>query len=239
MSGIELNLAARPFANAKPIWRLAVLLWVVGVGLVALDVWLYTGYFSGANQTRNEETAQQAAFEEENEKLRELEAALEGVDLGAQNQRASFINDRIEERTFRWGQLLDRLGEAMTAESRVTSLSPRFGDREGKTASRRGAGLGPGEVLLEIRGAAANGVEVLALLDRLFRHPNFRSPDLSQEAVRDTYLEYALTVIYLPHAEPAQEDEEAPVEAQEAGLEESGDDEGGAEEESAEGGRDS
>ena len=110
----------------------------------------------------------------------------------------------------------------MTDKTRLTSLSPRFGDRNrrGRLSGRRG--LRPGEVLLEIRGVAAYSSEMLAFIDRLFANPNFRDPDLTHEAIRDGHLEFALSTIYIPEAgapadaeDPASEQEDSRAEDEE------------------------
>ena len=175
------------------------LLWILGLALVTLDIGLYSRYFSGANQTRGQETNLQDEFEAERQRVRELELELRGHDLRELNLRASFINEKIAERTFAWSRLFDRIAAALPDRVRLTSLSPKFEGRRGRRAGRGGA-LASGEVQLEIRGAGQTSGEVLSFVDQLFERPHFRAPDLTYEAIREGFVEFALSVIYWPES---------------------------------------
>jgi Tfp pilus assembly protein PilN len=188
----ELNLAARPFLNPRPVLRVSVLLWVLGVAVAAFNVRLYMKHYSGSSADRGREQELEATLESERARVRDLRTEFEGYDVDWQNEQAKFLNAKIAERSFPWSELFDRLGETLPADVRLNTLSPSFGEGRGGKV-----GLREGEALLVIRGQAKSSEVVLEFIDALFAHPKFRAPDLGSEALKDTgLLDFGLSVIY-------------------------------------------
>lgn len=203
----ELNLAARPYVNTRPVVRLAVVLWLVGTLLLAGNVWLYWDFLAGRGDTyaRLAETAE--AIEVEERRVAALERDLEGYDLAGQNEQVAFLNERIDERRFSWSTLFDELTDILPREVRLQSLAPNTGtDR--RRSSRDDVELAPGEVLLSIQGAARSDEAVLELVDNLFTDPAFARPVLNREQTDDDgLLRFDLDVVYRPLAAVAAESE--------------------------------
>lgn len=214
MRPARLDLAADPFVNARPVRRATTLLWLLGVALLAANVWLYWGYFSG--QGAKSERLGQLEPRLELERLRQ---ELDGLDLAEQNVHVAFLNTKIAQRAFSWSSLFDRLAEVLPAEVHLRRLNPRFSDP--KQASRRGSALAPREELvqLELAGVAKSDQALLAFIDAIFAHPAFREPNLVSEARREGgNVEFSLGAVYLPAASAAAEGGEAggtPLEAAE------------------------
>ncbi len=188
----ELNLAGKPFLNPRPVLRVTLLLWLVGLGVAAFNVRLYFSHYSGSSSDRERETELQSTLEAERGAVQALEDELRGYDVGWQNQQSTYLNAKIAERSFSWSKLFDRLGEAMPAQVRLNSLIPTFNDGKGSKAE-----IFEGEAQLGIRGQARSSEVLLEFVDSLFAHPSFRAPNLSSEKLMETgLLDFGLTVIY-------------------------------------------
>ena len=194
------NLAREPFLNQRPLLRATAALAFVALALTAWNVTSYLRAGSGAAHLEAE--IQKAARETEaaRAKLTTIERDLGAHDLAAENRKAVFLNERIEERTFSWNRLFTRLAEAEPRGVRVRSLSPSFGKNAPVlTASGRRA-----PVALAIQGEAQDGEALLEFIDHLYEHPAFDTPKLSKEAHQagGGLTSFSLTVTYLPDAEP-------------------------------------
>jgi len=99
---VTLNLARRPFANLRPLRRLAIGLWALGGVAAAAALWLFAAYLSGSAEKRAELGRLQEVGAAESQKIAGLEGELGRFDLAAQNREVAYINDRISERTFGW-----------------------------------------------------------------------------------------------------------------------------------------
>lgn len=188
-----LNLAKQPFLNPRPVLRLTVLLWVVGLGVAAFNAQLYFSHFSGSGESREREETVKTSHGSEQAAVQQLRDELAGFDAEWQNEQAVFLNQKIAERSFSWSDLFDRLGEVMPSDVRVSSLSPEF------SSSERGGRSGPqeNEVVLGLRGESKSPEVLLEFVDALFEHESFRAPDLSSESLQDDgLLDYNLSVIY-------------------------------------------
>jgi Tfp pilus assembly protein PilN len=188
------DLARRPFVNTRPLRRIAVTLTVAAVGLTAWNALSYARAGAGAAARRAEIERLMAETSEARARLATIEADLSGRDLVAENRRAEFLNARIAERTFGWNALLDRLAEALPRDVRLRSLAPR---------PLPGAGGGAaGAVELALAAEARDAEAMLELVDRLFAHPAFDSPDLHRESrERGGEVAFRLTVTYRPETE--------------------------------------
>lgn len=207
----ELNLARKPFLNPRPVLRVTILLWVVGVAVAAFNVRLYLSHYSGSGEIRSRQQELQASLERERREVQTLEAELARYDVERQNEQTAFLNAKIAERSFSWSTLFDRLGEVMPADVRLTTLSPTFESERGRSRTE----TRENEALLGIRGTAKSSEDVLGFIDALFGHPSFRAPNLSKESLRDDQLiDFSLSVIY--------EAREAQADAAAAGVEETG-----------------
>jgi len=193
------NLAREPFANTRPLLRLAVVLWVLALALGAWNVHAYYASGAGASAQRAELERLRAENAESRRRIETLETDLRRVDLERVNLQTEYLNQRIAERAFSWNLLFDDLVAVMPRQVRVQRLAPEgFRDdraaRTGRTpvsAERR--------VSLRISGEAEDDESLLDFIDGLFAHPAFDSPNLSSESrTRAGALDFELTVGYLP-----------------------------------------
>lgn len=200
------NLARRPFVNDRPIKRTATLLAAAGLLLLLANLWLYVGYARTRTANASQLRAIEARIVTENERLAAAERALAAADLGLQNELVSYLNRRIDERSFGWSVLFDRLAALLPGDVRLNTLAPRFAAEESRRARRAGGDDPPPEAVVElsVQGTARDGEALLELVDALFADPAFRDPNLSQEAqTARGELAFNLTVSYLPEAADA------------------------------------
>ena len=203
MSG-SLNLSRRPFLNGRPVARAALLLWLLGAGLLLLNVWLFLGYFSGSADKRAEIAQGDEDIKREREAKQRLEGRLASMNLDELNEEIDFLNRKIAERTFSWSLLLDHLGEKMPDDVRLQSLTPvtasQAGRRRTRGASSRRNRVDDGRVLLTIAGEARSDEAYLSFVQRLFDAP-FTEPNptgTSRDPEQGDLLRFNLTVDYLP-----------------------------------------
>ena len=202
----SLNLARRPFANARPLRRLGALLWVAGALLLALNAFSIWSYLSGSAEKR-------AAIARAEERRRRGEprdraswrASSASMDLERQNEQAAFLNRRIAERTFAWSRLFDDLAEVLPRDVRVNDLSPL--GVEGRAAARgrarraaaRRAPAGRLPAAHRRRGARAARC-CSSSWTTCSRTRAFANPDLASEAREGEDLRFELSVTYRPRA---------------------------------------
>jgi Tfp pilus assembly protein PilN len=193
------NLARRPFVNLRPLHRTAAALGLLALALTAWNLFTFERAGSGAAARATEIARLEAGITEARARLATIETDLAARDLDAENRRAEFLNARIEERSFSWNLLFDRLAEALPVEVRLRSLSPRVlgtrpGERDRRTASVRTP------VELRIQGEAGDDEALLEFVDRLFAHPSFDRPNLERESTQGGSVSFSLTVTFFPGA---------------------------------------
>jgi Tfp pilus assembly protein PilN len=197
------NLARRPFANLRPIQRLGIALWVVGGALAVVAGILYWRSLFGIETKQEELAAIERRIADERLRLETAEANLRRANLRRQNLEATYLNERIAERTFPWSVLFEDLAEVLPREVRLFSLSPQSAGRAAARAAERDRSGGAREgrqVYLQMTGAAENDEALLTLLDNLFASPYFDAPSLPRETLDGSTVQFALSVVYLPDA---------------------------------------
>lgn len=198
MSHAPLNLARRPFVNARPVVRAAAALWALGGLLCVLNLVLYWGHIRGTRELRAQLAAAEAAIDRAQNAMAAAAADLEARDLQRQNAEVTFLNRCIAERTFGWSTLFERLGEVLPREVRIYSLAPVniLGERRrGRTESAAADAFA-----LHVAGAAAGDEQLLELIDAFFAHPAFSEPKLARETREGAELQFDLAVTYRPPA---------------------------------------
>ncbi len=203
MKSTDLNLSRHPFVNARPVGRLAILLCLLGGGLLVTNFSQYWRYFSGSEERQQELRDIEEQIAQKTMENARLETSIASFELFQQNARVDFLNRKIAERTFSWSHLFDRLAEVLPADVRLNSLSPRA---EGGTSDRprrqaRNETQLPGDqVLLTMVGEAKSIEAELEFVDRFFAHPSFAEPRLQNDAQTQGGLSrFNLTVEYFPH----------------------------------------
>jgi hypothetical protein len=190
------NLARRPFLNRRPIGRLAIALWAIGLGLALWNVRLYLQFLPGRHRSPEEQRQLVRQIEEERATLGRLRAQVGGFDGAQMEEVAAFVNRCIAARTFSWSALFDRLSEVLPDDVRLVTLSPKVpGERAGRT--RSAAEAESAGVLLDVTGVARSDEALLDFIDNLFSHEQFRAPNLqSERRLERGDREFSLSVVY-------------------------------------------
>jgi hypothetical protein len=201
-----LNLARRPFTNARPVTRAAVALWILGLLLLLGNVSLFWSYLSGSEAKRDDLARMEQQVGQEGQTVAQLEARLATMDLAQQNRKVRYLNRRSAERTFSWSLLFDRLSEAMPNDIRITRLTPQgVADKSDRADLEVTAPQRPGDerVTLSMSAEAKSDEVMSRFVNNLFAHPAFEEPDIPHESREENdILKFDVQVLYLPSGTP-------------------------------------
>jgi Tfp pilus assembly protein PilN len=205
----SLNLASRPFVNTRPVSRVSILLWVLGLLLLLGNVSLFWSYLSGSDEKRAELERLEQEIQRQEQTVTQLEQRLASLDLEQQNRQVRYLNRKIAERTFSWSLLFDRLAEVLPNDVRLTRLAPKpLGRQDDKQPEQEPEPDQPTDdrVLLVINGRSKSDEALLDFVDRLFAHSSFEEPDLPREAREegDDQVEFDVRVTYIPGGRPGE-----------------------------------
>jgi Tfp pilus assembly protein PilN len=201
-----LNLARRPFLNGRPVVRISLLLWLLGLILLLTSVYFFWDYLTRSADKRQQIARGKQEIERQEEAARQLQSRLHTIDLERLNQKVDFLNQRIAERTFSWSLLLDRLAEVLPNDVRLNRLAPLSGERAQRDLQRARGGRAASpsdEVFLTITGESRSDVALFRFVDNLFAHPSFRDPNPTRkERSEDNLEKFDLNVHYIPGSRP-------------------------------------
>jgi Tfp pilus assembly protein PilN len=201
-----LNLARRPFLNSRPVVRFSLLLWVLGLLLLLANLSLFRSYLSSSVDKRAQLAQGEEEIQRQQQQVQQLQSRLDGLDLERQNEQIDFLNEKIEQRTFSWSLLLDRLVEVLPNDIRLARLTPlteRQEEREAQSARQIRRRSAAGQVPLTISGESRDDEALLRFVDNLFAHPAFTDPNLLREERQENNLvRFELTVQYIPGGPP-------------------------------------
>ncbi len=122
MQGI--NLSRRPFVNRRPVLRLAILLWIVGAGLLIHNFRQFTGHWQGSAKHRDDFANLANQVAEERKEFSEVQKGLNKVSVRRENQHTGFLNQLIAYRTFPWSALFDDLEDVVPLNVKLVSVRP-------------------------------------------------------------------------------------------------------------------
>ena len=199
----SLNLASRPFGNSRPVVRISLLLWLLGLALLLSNVFVFRSYLSDSADKRAKIARGEEELLRQQKDVQDLQNRLNGYDLVRLNDQIDFLNTQIDARTFSWSLLIDRLADTLPNDVRLGRLTPLTGGRSKRETQRDRRQQG--EVELQISGQTRRDEELSRFVDNLFAHPAFRDPNLLQENQVDTggpLVRFEATVTYLPGGPP-------------------------------------
>ena len=198
----SLNLARRPFINTRPVTRVSVVLWILGLLLLLGNVSLFWSYLSGSAEKRDELDRLEQDVQRQRQTVSQLEQRLASLNLDEQNRQVQFLNRMIAERTFSWSLLFDRLAEVLPHDVRLTRLAPQRRNKK-TVGGQREEEREPGDdrVRLVIEGVSRSDDAHYRFVDNLFSHRSFaKDADISRES-RDeerNLVEFNVQVTYIP-----------------------------------------
>ena len=203
----SLNLAGRPFGNSRPVVRVSLLLWLLGMALLLGNIFLFRSYLSNSADKRAQLTRGEEEVARQQRNVDQLQRRLDVYNLVQLNQQIDFLNTQIDARTFSWSLLLDRIAEVLPNDVRLNRLVPLSADKSARQAqrdrsSRRGK-VNEGEVLLTISGESRSDDAMFKFVDNLIAHPAFEDTNLLRDSRGDdegnsSLVKFDLTATYLP-----------------------------------------
>lgn len=205
-----LNLACRPFLNSRPVLRVSLLLWLLGLALLLGNVVLFQGYLTSSADKRQQIASGAQDIERQQQTAAQLQGRLDALDLESLNEQVDILNQKIEERTFSWSLLLDRLAEVLPNDVRIVRLNPRTGEsarREtGRSRSAAATRNRPQDVRipLTLSGETRSDEALSRFVDNLFAHAAFGDANPTREERQDegNIVKFDLQVQYIPGGTP-------------------------------------
>lgn len=217
-----LNLSRRPFLNSRPVVRVSLILWLLGLVLLLVNVSLFWGYLSSSEDMRADIDKGEQEVERRQDQVRQLEARLDAIDLTDLNAEILFLNGKIQDRTFSFNQLLDHLAKVMPNDVRLSRLIPVTAEQAGQGGqSSRGARrvrVQDGRVPLQIVGETRDIEALDQFVQNLFTPP-FAEPNLAryEQTEIESVFRFEVSVQYVPRSlPPGVVIEEVPVIEEEA-----------------------
>jgi len=196
-----LNLSRRPFLNTRPVVRTSLILWALGLLLLLGNVSRLLSFRESSADKRAQIDRGVEEIMRQEQVANRLQKQLEGFDLEQENRQVDFLNHKIQERTFSWSSLLDRIGERLPNDVRLNRLTPVTGEKTEKELQRSLARRGSGavdQVPLLITGEARNSEALETFTERLYQPP-FDYPNPARQEVQDNgVIKFELSVQYRP-----------------------------------------
>jgi Tfp pilus assembly protein PilN len=204
----SLNLASRPFGNSRPVVRVSLILWLLGLALLLSNVFVFRTYLSDSADKRALIAHGEEELLRQQKDVSDLQARLNGYDLVRLNDQIDFLNTQIDARTFSWSLLIDRIADTLPNDVRLNRLTPLAESKAKRETRGRGAQRDKrpeGEVDLSLSGTTRRDEALNQFVKNLFAHPAFKNPNLLQESQVDTggpLVKFEATVTYLPGGPP-------------------------------------
>jgi hypothetical protein len=212
-----LNLAGRPFLNSRPVVRVSLLLLALGIVLLIGNVSRLLSYREASADKRAQIARGDAEIQKAEAARSQLQKKLDSFNLEDQNLKIDFLNRQIENRTFSWSTLLDRIAERLPNGVRLNRLAPLTGEKaerelqRARSSSHRGRAAD--QVTLAITGEDRDDEALMTFVDAFYKLP-FSYPDLVREEPAENKAEngkpedaklkkFELTVQYHPGASGA------------------------------------
>ncbi len=136
MTVSRLNLARKPFVDARAANAVVALLLVAVVALTALSVRTVWRYLDGSRKTRDAIVRLRTEIDRTEELRRSKEAVLARVDVAELAASASDATAIARRRRFSWTRFLSRLEEALPGNVRVAAVFLHKGEDSAKAGAK-------------------------------------------------------------------------------------------------------
>lgn len=155
------SLASRPFLNTRPVWAFTVSAVVLGLILMAVNIFLYVSSNARLEeQLQREKTLRAQVKELHDEVLRDV-AALKKVPWKRLDRRAAGLNTILQAYGFSWQNLLRDVGAVLPRQVRLNRIAP--------SVTKEGLSLG-------FKGTAQSRDAILEFLQNMIDDPHFERP---------------------------------------------------------------
>lgn len=208
------NLARRPFVNQRPVVRVSILLWGLGIALFALNVFVYWSFTRGQDVKREQLRQIRSAIEREQKTIHELQNHISRIDLESENDQVAFLNQKIHERTFGWSLLFDTLAEILPDDVRLGRLTLSESSASDSRRRRRARAADEEAMDFAIQGEARSFEALLTFMKSLYTSVAFDDVNLSRDSRDGNLTRFQLGVTYYPSRAAAAQAVDPPAEGE-------------------------
>ena len=165
---LDLNLATRPYEDARKFWSR----WGLGVGLLGLVTLILVGLairgWINAGRDRQAIAHLQAQIAEKDSERAKAQAFLEMAANRSTRDQSQFLNGLIQRKEFSWTRVFEDLERVMPARLHVVSLRPELNEQN--------------QLELEMKVVGDTRAEAVDLVHRMEGSKHFQGSQLVQEA---------------------------------------------------------
>jgi type IV pilus assembly protein PilN len=189
---LDINLATRPYEDAREFWAR----WGLGVGLLGLLTVLLLGLtvinWRKAGKDRQDIAYLQGEIAERDNERAKAQAYLDLTANRSTRDQSQFVNGLIQRKSFSWTRVFEDLEQVMPSNLHVVSLRPELNDQN--------------QMELEMRVAGDTRSAAIELVHRMEGSKHFQATQLESESTvgdngRNLVLA-AVVTIYVPDVVP-------------------------------------
>jgi type IV pilus assembly protein PilN len=183
---LDINLATRPYEDAREFWAR----WGIGVGLLGLLTAVLLGFaVLGWVKAGRDRQAIRHLEEQIADRDRERAAAEQLLALDANRStrdQSQFLNELIQRKSFSWTRVFEDLEKVMPSSLHVVSLKPELNEQN--------------QLELEMKVAADNRAGAVDLVHRMEGSKHFQGAQLVQEGSSENGAGVSATIVavYVP-----------------------------------------
>jgi len=183
---LDLNLATRPYEDAREFW----LRWGISVGVLGLLTLLLLGLsirgWVSAGRDRHAIARLEAQIAEKDSERAKAQAFLEMAANHSTRDQSQFLNGLIQRKGFSWTRVFEDLERVMPNRLHVVSLRPELNDQN--------------QLQLDMKVVGDTRTEAIDLVHRMESSKHFQGAQLVTESTGDNGASVMATVsaIYVP-----------------------------------------
>src|ERR1035438_6174461 len=188
---LDINLATRPYEDAREFWAR----WGLGVGLLAVLTLLLLGWamrgWQNAGRDRQNIEQLQAQIAERDHERSQAQAFLDMTANRSTRDQSQFLNGLIQRKSFSWTRVFEDLEQVMPSNLHVVSLRPELNEQN--------------QMQLEMKVAGDNRSAAVELVHRMEGSKHFQSAQLLQEnqsGDTGSMIAALIVAVYVPDIAP-------------------------------------
>ena len=182
---LDINLATRPYEDAREFWmRWGLIVGVLGVLTLALLVFAVRGW-TEAGRDRHEIARLQAEIAKRDQERSQAQSYLDQAVNRSTRDQSQFLNGLIQRKAFSWTRVFEDLERVMPSDLHVASLRPEMNEQ--------------GQMQLDMKVIGDNRSGVVELVHRMEGSKHFQQAQLVDETQEaDHGIVASVISIYVP-----------------------------------------
>ncbi len=181
---LDINLATRPYEDAREFW----VRWGLGVGLLGLLTLFLLGLtvsdWRKAGKDRQDIAYLQAGIAERDNERAKAQAYLDMAANRSTRDQSQFLNGLIQRKSFSWTRVFEDLEQVMPPNLHVVSLRPELNDQS--------------QMELDMKVAGNTRSAAIELVHRMEGSKHFQGTQLVSEAQEANIVIASVVTIYVP-----------------------------------------